>query len=353
MPRDTTEPKRARVLWIARLEYRFHAWRERRARRRGMTPTVMTFPGYGGDGWVRVLGRVMIVPLVPARRRREVTTSVRGWRSFAAVPIGFAQVRVTIGGVVHDVVADRGGVVDVVLPVRLEPGWHTFTLSVEGGEPVESRSLVVGSDVTFGIVSDVDDTVMVTALPRPLVAAWNTFVVDEHARQPVPGMSVLLERIVREKPGAPVVYLSTGAWNVAPTLMRFLTRHLFPSGAILLTDWGPTHDRWFRSGRAHKLRNLRRLATEFPHIRWLLIGDDGQHDDDIYTTFAGENPCNVAGVAIRRLSPAEAVLAGGRTVVDDHSAADVPWVTGNDGAALLDRLTEVGILGRSDVRPPA
>jgi phosphatidate phosphatase APP1 len=353
MSRETAERTHARVLWIARLEYRFHAWRERHARRKGLRPTVMTFPGYGGDGWVRVLGRVMIVPLVPTRRRREVTGSVRGWRSFAAVPIGFAQVQVTIGGVTHEVVSDRGGVVDVVLPAPLEPGWHTFSLSVEGSEPVESRSLGVGPDVRFGIVSDVDDTVMVTALPRPLIAAWNTFVVDEHARQPVPGMSVLLERIAREKPGAPVVYLSTGAWNVAPTLMRFFTRHLFPSGAILLTDWGPTHDRWFRSGRAHKLHNLRRLAAEFPNIRWLLIGDDGQADDDIYTTFAGENPGSVVGVAIRRLSPAEAVLAGGRTAVDDHSAAEVPWVTGNDGAELLDRLTEVGILGGTDVRPHA
>ena len=351
MPRESLELAPPRVLWFARAEYRLHAWRERRARRRGHTPTVMTFPGYGGDGWVRVLGRVMIVPMIHPRRR-GANASVRGWRSFVAVPIGFAQVQITVGGVEHDVVSDRGGVVDAVIPAQLEPGWHTFTVTVEGGDAVESRVFVVAPDVTFGIVSDVDDTVMVTALPRPLVAAWNTFVVDEHARQPVPGMSVLLERIVRENTGAPVVYLSTGAWNIAPTLMRFLTRHLFPSGAILLTDWGPTHDRWFRSGRNHKLDNLRRLATEFPHISWLLVGDDGQADDDIYTTFAGESPANVAAVAIRRLSPAEAVLAGGRTAVDDHSAAEVPWVTGSDGAALLDRLTEVGIVG-ADVRPPA
>ena len=32
------------------------------------------------------------------------------------------------------------------------------------------------------MVSDIDDTVMVTALPRPLLAAWHTFVVNEHAR---------------------------------------------------------------------------------------------------------------------------------------------------------------------------
>ncbi len=248
---------RVKVLWIARLEYRFHAWRERRSRARGLRPSVSAYPGYGGEDWVRVLGRVLIVPPVRTRRRtrhRGEDIGVRGWRSFAAVPVGYAHVTVTIDGVSHDVVADRGGVVDTVLPARLQPGWQPLTMTVEGSEPFETRVFVVGADVRFGVISDVDDTVMVTALPRPLVAAWNSFVLDEHARQPVPGMAVLLERLVRESPGAPVVYLSTGAWNVAPTLQRFLRRHLFPPGALLLTDWGPTHDRWFRSGRAHKER---------------------------------------------------------------------------------------------------
>ena len=342
MPETTQPPARPKVLWLARLEYRFHSWRERRARARGLQPTVTPFPCYAGVDWVRVLGRVLIVP--PARTRSSgVYERVRGWRSFAAVPVGFAQVSITIAGVTHEVVADRGGVIDTVIAGRLEPGWQTLTMSVEGGEPVETRVFVVGPDVRFGIVSDIDDTVMVTALPRPLLAAWNSFVIDEHARQPVAGMAVLMERLVRDRPGTPVVYLSTGAWNIAPTLIRFLRRHLFPSGAILLTDWGPTHDRWFRSGKEHKLSNLRRLAAEFPDVKWLLIGDDGQHDDEIYTTFTSEHPDSVVGVAIRRLSPAEAVLAGGRTAVNDHSAAAVPWVSGSDGSRLVERLEEVGV----------
>lgn len=334
---------RTKVLWLARLEYRFHAWRERRARARGQKPTVAAYPGYGGAEWVRVLGRVLIVPPLKLRRGGEYA-SVRGWRSFASVPVGYAQVTVTIDGVSHDVVADRGGVVDTVLPARLASGWQSFTMTVEGSEPIETRAFIVGAEVDFGIVCDVDDTVMVTALPRPFVAAWNSFVLDEHARQPVPGMAVLLERLVRDNAGAPVIYLSTGAWNVAPTLVRFMRRHLFPPGALLLTDWGPTHDRWFRSGQEHKSENLRRLAREFPHVRWMLIGDDGQHDDALYTAFASDFPDRVRAVAIRQLSTAEAVLAGGRTAVDDHSAATVPWVTGPDGAELLERLAAVGIV---------
>jgi phosphatidate phosphatase APP1 len=343
MPEAADTPARTKVLWLARLEYRFHTWRERRARARGLTPTVTPFPGYAGTDWVRVLGRVMIVPPVKLRATGEYA-SVRGWRSFASVPVGYAQVRITIGDVTHEVVSDRGGVIDTVIPATLEPGWQTFTMSVEQSEPVESRAFVVGADIRFGVVSDIDDTVMVTALPRPLIAAWNSFVVDEHARQPVPGMAVLMERLIRDNPGSPLVYLSTGAWNVAPTLIRFLRRHLFPPGAMLLTDWGPTHDRWFRSGRDHKSANLERLAREFPHVKWLLIGDDGQHDDDLYTTFTSDHPDKVVAVAIRRLSPAEAVLAGGRTAVNDHTAAKVPWVTDDDGAGLVERLEEVHVI---------
>ena len=342
MPGPEETPAPPKILWLARLERRFHTWRERRARARGHKPTVTPFAGYGGDGWIRVLGRVLIVPPRKPRGGGEYA-SVRGWRSFLAVPVGFASVQITVAGKTHTVAADRGGVVDVVLDATLPPGWQTFTMTVEDSAPVESRVFVVAQDARFGIISDVDDTVMVTALPRPLLAAWNSFIVDEHARQPVPGMAVLLERLARENPGSPVVYLSTGAWNVAPTLVRFMRRHLFPPGALLLTDWGPTHDRWFRSGRAHKEHSLQRLAEEFPDIRWLLVGDDGQHDDAIYTAFASENPGHVAAVAIRRLSPAEAVLAGGRTAVNDHSAAEVPWVTASDGAGLLDRLQDAGV----------
>lgn len=332
----------SKVLWIARLEYRFHSWRERRARARGLTPTATPFPSYASVDWVRILGRVLIVP--PGKRTRDGLASVRGWRSFAAIPVGYSQVSIVIGGITHVVVADRGGVIDTVVPAALAPGWQSFTMSAEGAEAIESRVFVVGPDVRFGVVSDIDDTAMVTAIPRPFLAAWNTFVIDEHARQPVAGMAVLLERLARQNPGSPIVYLSTGAWNVAPTLMRFLRRHLFPAGAMLLTDWGPTHDRWFRSGRAHKAENLRRLAAEFPDVKWLLIGDDGQHDDEIYSSFTSDHPHNVAGVAIRRLSPTEAVLAGGRTAVNDHSGAGIPWVTASDGAGLLDRLSEVGIV---------
>jgi phosphatidate phosphatase APP1 len=156
-------------------------------------------------------------------------------------------------------------------------------------------------------------------------------------------MAVLYERLTRSLPGTPVFYLSTGAWNVAPTLTRFLSRNLYPPGPLLLTDWGPTHDRWFRSGRDHKVDTLKRLAREFPDIRWLLVGDDGQHDEEIYGQFAESHPDNVEAVAIRQLSNSEAVLAGGRSKSESHSSENARWVYAPDGAGLAERLDDAGV----------
>ena len=163
-------------------------------------------------------------------------------------------------------------------------------------------------------------------------------------------MAVLLERLTRGHEGLPVVYLSTGAWNVAPTLDRFMSRHLYPAGTMLLTDWGPTHDRLFRSGQEHKRESLARLAREFPGIRWVLIGDDGQHDEVLYREFSAEHPDSVAAVAIRQLSTPEAVLAGGRSHLDDdgRAASGVPWVWAPDGAGLAEQLADVGLLSDRD-----
>ncbi|KRC50957.1 ACP synthase [Leifsonia sp. Root227] len=335
----------------ARIEDAFHEFRARRARKRGYLATVLPYTGYGAPTWARILGRVVLAkepkPGSRAERKhRKREESIRGWRSFTSVPVADTPVTIEIEGDRHTVMPDRGGVIDTVIPVQLTPGWHTVRMFThESTRVFESPVFIVDPKATFGIISDVDDTVMVTALPRPLLAAWNTFVLDEHARVATPGMAVLLERLAATHPGTPVIYLSTGAWNVAPTLTRFLSRNLFPAGPLLLTDWGPTHDRWFRSGRDHKRISLERLADEFPGLKWLLIGDDGQHDETLYGEFTVEHPESVSAVAIRQLSNSEAVLAGGRSKASKHTElSGAPWVYAPDGASLSEQLNELGLL---------
>jgi phosphatidate phosphatase APP1 len=334
----------------ARVDRAFHRWRARRAREAGHVPHVVPHTGYGSTSWIRILARALLVK-DPLRRRAE-PTGARGWRNFVSVPVENASVRVEVAGSSQTITADYGGIIDAIVEVDLPPGWHPVGLSVEDSEVATANVFVVDPQVSFGMVSDIDDTVMVTALPRPLLAAWHTFVVNEHARATTPGMPVLYERLTSRHAGAPVIYLSTGAWNVAPTLTRFLSRNLYPAGALLLTDWGPTADRWFRSGREHKHTMLERLAREFPNIKWLLIGDDGQHDESIYGAFVGQHPDNVAAVCIRQLTPGEAVLAG--SSLRERAPSDgspVPWLYASDGAGLADKLEEIGFLEPAAQQP--
>lgn len=319
-----------------------HSARTRIANSGGALPTVVGYTGYGSTTWVRVLARVVLTRTTSVSPRGKV----RGWQSFTSVPVRNSEVQVHIGEASHTLHADAGGLVDVVLECSLEPGWHTITLQAPGSVRAEARIQIVDPETTFGIVSDIDDTVMVTALPRPLLALWNTLVLSERARTPTPGMAVLYDRIMAHNPGTPLVYLSTGAWNVAPALTRFLARNLYPDGALLLTDWGPAKQHWFRSGRDHKRNNLARLAQEFPHVRWLLVGDDGQHDPEIYAEFARAHPAQTAAIAIRQLSPSEALLAGGRTVDDADSAhlGGAQKVSAPDGAGLAQQLELHGFL---------
>lgn len=296
-----------------------------------------------------MLGRVLLTP--PGKKKNSGDESVRGWRSFLSVPSSHVEVTVEIDGVRTTLATDRGGVIDATVEARLPPGWQTIRISTPGSQSVDAPVFIVADGVRTGIISDVDDTVMVTALPRPFLAAWNTFVLDEHARTPTPGMAVLYERLSRAHPGSPMIYLSTGAWNVAPTLTRFLSRNLYPPGPLLLTDWGPTHDRWFRSGSEHKRSNLLRLADDFPQMRWLLVGDDGQHDEELYGEFVGSHPNNVVAVMIRQLSIGEAVLAGGRAKADTHTEQAVPWLFAPDGAGLSEQLDERGLLAQQPHQP--
>lgn len=354
-----TTPPDTRPRFAARLDDWVHRRREKRALLRGRIPGVIPYIGYGSTEWVRVLARVLYLPAnsplpdavqsgsAPRPHLAQVSR-VRGWRSFMSLHVPHRRVCVLIDGEeITEVAADRGGVIDHVVPVRLSPGWHTISLRASGnGEQLSHAPVyVVDPDARFGLLSDVDDTILNTALPKPLVAAWNSFVLDENARTSTPGMPVLYDHLLAAHPGSPVIYLSTGAWNVAAALSRFLERNLYPMGALLLTDWGPTPDRWFRSGREHKLRELDRLAREFPKIQWLLVGDDGQHDEELYQRFAKKHPKNVAAIAIRQLSVGQAVLAGGRSKSRlQRHVSGVPWVYGHDGATLRRELQALKLL---------
>lgn len=341
-------------------ENRFHRDTIPVLKRWGWRPRVIAYTGYGSTSKARVMARMVLRPEgVPAdgplfrSLPEQLPTSVhqaagiaaqriaeaqRGWRSFVDAPVPYLPVTVRVGQSTLRTRADRGGYIDLVVPGHgLPPGLHEVEVQATGSAPATGSVLIVPPGPRLGIVCDIDDTVVVSHVPRILVAAYNQLVKYSSAREPVPGMAELLTHVRSRQDGAPVIYLSTGAWNVVPTMRSFLQRHGFPAGPMLMTDWGPTNTGWFRSGIEHKRTQLRRLMLDLPEVRWLLVGDDGQHDPLIYREVARDHAERVSAVAIRRLTTGQKLLAGTMPLEPEAhllGQCPVPVVFGDDGFEL-------------------
>ena len=170
-----------------RFDQKLQRWRQGRAVQRGDIPTMLAFDGYGSPRDVRALGRVLLKTRSLVDETGAAAESIRGWRSFSSVPYAFAHVNVWLGDHEFHFVADKGGVIDVDLNVSMAPGVHTIYMQAEGSDVTEATITVVSDQQHLGVVCDVDDTVMVTALPRPLLAAWNSFVAKSTPAPPPRG----------------------------------------------------------------------------------------------------------------------------------------------------------------------
>src|SRR5699024_7972188 len=223
------------------------------------------FHGLGSGGRVHVLAKVLYAsPGTPADFHDQPvhdmrTMAVRGWRNFAGQVAPHSTVHVLLGDHEFTVRADRSGIVDAHLEVSLPPGHHQAVLWTVPGNAVTADITVVPPEAQAGLIRDIGDTVVVTWLPRPLLASSNAFLVHQTSRQVVPARPSPYQLLAREHPAMPVLSLRTGAGNVVAVRKRVLCRNGYPDGPLLLADRGPTHPGFCRSGPEHKHRALAQL----------------------------------------------------------------------------------------------
>jgi phosphatidate phosphatase APP1 len=205
-------------------------------------------------------------------------------------------------------------------------------------KPVASQLFTIAPGTPIGVISDVDDTIMVTQAPSPLRAAYNLLLLNPKKRGSVPGMGVLFNKIADMFPQAPFFYLSTSPWNVESSIRNFIADQGFPQGPLLLRDLDPRPKTFIPSGVQHKLEFAEQLMGDFPDMRFILIGDDGQKDPTTYATIARRYPGRVLAIGIRQLSPREYSPLGpvaGLTTTQPVPVTDVPVFTGTTGSNLM------------------
>jgi len=147
------------------------------------------------------------------------------------------------------------------------------------------------------IVSDIDDTIKRTQVRDRRAMLLNTFARRFEA---TPGMAGWYRALART-PGTRFHYLSASPIQLYPPLADFIREAGFPPGSMHLresTTWRtliPGDD----DSRSHKLGVIARLLADFPQRRFVLVGDSGEADPEIYAQVFRDNPGRIDSIVIR------------------------------------------------------
>ena len=289
------------------------------ARHFGWFPSVEPYIGYGTDRYARLICRTVLAP-----KNGHHSALKRGIYAMLVVPAIRVKVALSIDNVavewaqvgdssVYDkpdsaynssaeyCVSDCSGYLDLVTERSLLPGEHKVSYTVDNRNAVEASMFVISEQTPLGIISDVDDTIMVTQAPSPLRAAYNLLIMNPEHRHAVDGMSHFFRRIKDSIPSTPFFYLSNSPWNVEASIRHFILREGFPAGPLLLRDLDPRPKTFVPTGPQHKLEFAQQLMDDFPDMRFVLIGDDGQKDPSTYAKIIEKFPDRVLAVGIRQL----------------------------------------------------
>ncbi|MCP3732520.1 DUF2183 domain-containing protein [Sphingomonas sp. MG17] len=227
----------------------------------------------------------------------------------------------------REIVTDDEGYFDLQMaidqPLPQSTRWERVTLSAPGRDAeqpvVQVPVIAPGTDQNWGIISDIDDTVVETGATN-FVKNWRRVLVERpRDRLAVPGAASLYKMIARDHidPARPFFYVSSSPWNLYGFITEFLERNAIPHGPMFLKDYGIDADKFIDSGHdEHKLAAIETILAFYPQFRFLLIGDNGQRDVSIYAKAVADYGSRVAGVFIRdvdgscRSGPEGALLAG-------------------------------------------
>jgi phosphatidate phosphatase APP1 len=327
------------------------AWDGARLRRaRSRTPEhfrIEPYIGHAGPGGAVVRGRVLDNPVATeAVDGEDVGAAVRRTvRHFLTNDLPGVPLSVTVGESTVEAVTDAEGYFLVRVPAApegLESPWTRGTVALRGtyrGLSAPHRASVdvrvPSADARFGIISDVDDTILQTGVQRVGRMVLQTLTGSSLTRTPFPGAVELYRDLAAD--ANPVFYVSSSPWNLHAFLVGFLRHRGFPLGPVLLRDLLGT---W--AGREQKHDRIREVLDLHPDLRFVLLGDSGEHDPQIYADIVREHPGRVLAVYIRevRLDPGD----GRVEEVSDAWGSDVPFVLAADSDAVRRHARGLGLL---------
>ena len=340
---------------------------------------IQTYLGYGVPGRAFVLGRVLEDREIAAVTEQDSAWDnlKNTWKRFRSGEVADAELRVTLEAAPDfqaPLQADEEGHIAQWLEL---PGFGTsvtgsdddqlLTLGLELTHPkrtppvcAEASVLIPPADAQFGVISDIDDTVLQTGATSVRSLAKQVLFGNAYTRLPFEGVAAFYDALGRGGGDArnPLFYVSSSPWNLYDVLTEFLALNQIPLGPVLLRNWGISATELLPTSHGeHKKAAIRQILETYPKLPFILIGDSGQEDPEIYHEVVHDFPGRILGIYIRDVADAERresvqklarelkadgstlMLTQDTTAAAEHALAQ-GWTTADAAAEVAERKTE-------------
>ncbi|HEX7337218.1 MAG TPA: phosphatase domain-containing protein [Gemmatimonadales bacterium] len=329
---------------------------------------IVGYRGYGRPGRVLLLGRVLQqegLPL-PDPAHSRTRNLVAMLKRLESDPLPHARVRAHLAGGDRDLVADDEGFIRQWLDVQeASEGWGEIRLELlhpPSGPATAGQApfLVPPATASYGVISDMDDTVVQSQVTNFLRAARTVLLENARTRLPFPGVAAFYRALEAGPSGRahnPIFYVSSSPWNLYDVISDFLAVQAIPVGPLLLRDWdlGPSLLR----NAAHKSGILTEILATYAELPFMLVGDSAQEDPEIYAEVVAAHPRRLLAVYIRNVMAhpersaqirklAEQVAASGSTLVLADDTLAVARHAAAHGWIRESSLADIGQEKRAD-----
>jgi phosphatidate phosphatase APP1 len=321
----------------------------RRLARRWRDPVIiLPYLGYGTRRQLTVCGRVLedegFLPAADADTRWR--NLVRFYKRLESDEVPGARLRATYLGMKAEAVSDSEGYFRIALAPRgrLGPGmWQEVQLELVGtGVKASAQVLVPLKRARFGVISDIDDTIVASNVTRKLRMVLTVALTNSRTRKPFAGVAAFYRAL--HAGVNPVFYVSKSPWNLYVPLLEYLEVQGLPKGPLILRDFG------LRTNQNHKTLAIEEILDTYPKLRFVLSGDSGEQDPEIYAEIVRRYPERIRAIYIRSVNPDPTRIAAIERLVSEVAKTGCQLVLAPEADAAAAHAAGEGLIQASELR---
>lgn len=276
---------------------------------------IVPYRGFANHRQAYLMGRVLEYHEPPDSDAESLwSTLLTSYQRFETDEVPGIAVRARIGEQCFDTQTDAEGYYSFDLPANAveyattsTPFASNFNVDISLPEdtnrsvPVQSSVVRPSSGARFGVVSDIDDTVLLTKATSLLQMMRLTLMSSSKARVAFDGVSEFYRALHNNS--NPFFYVSSSPWNLYEFLDDFMQLKGIVPGPILLRDFGIDRKKFIAGDhKTHKLSQITKVLDCYPDLPFILIGDSGQRDPEIYAQCVTDYPGRILAIYIRNAS---------------------------------------------------